>query len=191
VSVQAKAGSLASDKLPNGASKSTSGGSTSARGVSEAPNGDQSLWDGDDDAFFADEALLAASQGPASASSPNKSNGSASRQNVHDLTGEDEDEDGEPAGAGTRLSEKAKGKRPEEAGSQAPVNYIVTKRADLLAAEGLQETLGEQQWAYWCPRGTVPVLEEQPKWFLLREMLEEIENQIHWTPVSYGRLQRL
>lgn len=40
-------------------------------------------------------------------------------------------------------------------------------------------------WAYWCPSGSVPVLEEQPKWLLLREILEEIEAQIHWSPVDW------
>lgn len=34
---------------------------------------------------------------------------------------------------------------------------------------------------YWLPHGIDPVLEEQPKWHLLREVLDEIEQEIHFT----------
>ncbi|GAA5943954.1 ssDNA endodeoxyribonuclease RAD1 [Sporobolomyces koalae] len=39
----------------------------------------------------------------------------------------------------------------------------------------------------WLPPGVERVLEEQPKWLLLSEVLEEIESQMHWAPVdSHG-----
>lgn len=36
----------------------------------------------------------------------------------------------------------------------------------------------------WLPPGVEPVLEEQPKWLLLAEVLEEIETQMHWAAVD-------
>ncbi|GAA5918704.1 hypothetical protein JCM5296_003677 [Sporobolomyces johnsonii] len=36
----------------------------------------------------------------------------------------------------------------------------------------------------WLPPGVEPVLEEQPKWLLLAEVLEEIENHMHWAPID-------
>ncbi|GAA5867416.1 hypothetical protein JCM1840_002131 [Sporobolomyces johnsonii] len=36
----------------------------------------------------------------------------------------------------------------------------------------------------WLPPGVEPVLEEQPKWLLLSEVLEEIENHMHWAPID-------
>lgn len=36
----------------------------------------------------------------------------------------------------------------------------------------------------WLPPGVEPVLEEQPKWLLLSEVLEEIETQMHWAAVD-------
>lgn len=36
----------------------------------------------------------------------------------------------------------------------------------------------------WCPPGLHPVLEEQPKWHLLGEVLDEIENDLHFSPVD-------
>ncbi|GAA5837199.1 hypothetical protein JCM5353_001595 [Sporobolomyces roseus] len=39
----------------------------------------------------------------------------------------------------------------------------------------------------WLPPGVETVLEEQPKWLLLSEVLEEIETQMHWAAVDpYG-----
>ncbi|GAA5993937.1 hypothetical protein JCM5350_005070, partial [Sporobolomyces pararoseus] len=39
----------------------------------------------------------------------------------------------------------------------------------------------------WLPPGVEVVLEEQPKWLLLSEVLEEIETQMHWAAVDpYG-----
>ena len=43
----------------------------------------------------------------------------------------------------------------------------------------------QEQWAHLCPKGSQPVLEEQPKWYLLREILAEIENELHWKPVDF------
>ncbi|POY74162.1 hypothetical protein BMF94_2736 [Rhodotorula taiwanensis] len=34
----------------------------------------------------------------------------------------------------------------------------------------------------WLPPGVEPVLEAQPKWSLLEEVLDEIETQMHWAP---------
>lgn len=34
----------------------------------------------------------------------------------------------------------------------------------------------------WLPKGAEPVLEEQPKWSLLQEVLDEIEQHIYWGP---------
>lgn len=63
------------------------------------------------------------------------------------------------------------------------VNYVV----DRVNHKGPVPQLKDRRepWAYWCPAGSVPVLEEQPKWFLLREILEEIEAKIHWEPVDW------
>lgn len=36
----------------------------------------------------------------------------------------------------------------------------------------------------WVPPGIVPVLEEQPKWQLLADVLAEIEEDLHWSPVD-------
>lgn len=36
----------------------------------------------------------------------------------------------------------------------------------------------------WVPPGIVPVLEEQPKWQLLADVLAEIEEDLHWAPVD-------
>lgn len=36
----------------------------------------------------------------------------------------------------------------------------------------------------WMPPGCKPVLEEQPKWHLLSEVLDEIENHLHFQPID-------
>lgn len=37
---------------------------------------------------------------------------------------------------------------------------------------------------WWMPPGVEPVLEEQPKWLLLADVLDEIENELHWGAVD-------
>lgn len=37
------------------------------------------------------------------------------------------------------------------------------------------------------PPGVDPVLEEQPKWALLADVLDEIENEMHWAPVDQSQ----
>lgn len=40
-------------------------------------------------------------------------------------------------------------------------------------------------WANgWIPPHVEPVLEEQPKWSLLADVLDEIENDLHWSPAD-------
>ena len=36
----------------------------------------------------------------------------------------------------------------------------------------------------WVPPGMTPVLEEQPKWSVLTEVLEEIDNNINFGPIQ-------
>lgn len=36
----------------------------------------------------------------------------------------------------------------------------------------------------WTPKHVEPVLEEQPKWLLLADVLDEIENDMHWAPID-------
>ena len=130
-------------------------------------------WDQNDNSLFTDEAVLAASQSaPSAPSSPLTSSSSA----LHPKSG---DHDGSHP---TGLSAKAKGKRPLL--HQPEITYIPD---DISMGEDTNGSTEKQSWAYWCPSGTVPVLEEQPKWFLLREILEEVEAQIHWSPASYGK----
>lgn len=38
----------------------------------------------------------------------------------------------------------------------------------------------------WLPPGVQPVLEEQPKWHLLSDVLEEIENDLQFADKNYG-----
>jgi DNA excision repair protein ERCC-4 len=36
----------------------------------------------------------------------------------------------------------------------------------------------------WVPPNVEPVLEEQPKWSLLADVLDEIENDLHWSAID-------
>lgn len=42
----------------------------------------------------------------------------------------------------------------------------------------------EKTKEWWAPPGVEPVLEEQPKWLLLADVLDEIENELHWGSVD-------
>lgn len=47
-------------------------------------------------------------------------------------------------------------------------------------AQGKQKA-PEEERKWWMPLGTKPVLEEQPKWALLAQVMEEIEANLHWS----------
>jgi DNA excision repair protein ERCC-4 len=51
-------------------------------------------------------------------------------------------------------------------------------------AEGTPKPPTETRARRWLPPGVELVLEEQPKWLLLSEVLEEIETQMHWAAVD-------
>ena len=44
-----------------------------------------------------------------------------------------------------------------------------------------------RQRTWWLPNGAEPVLEEQPKWGLLQEVLDEIEQHMYWGPDAGGK----
>ena len=129
-------------------------------------------WDLNDDSVFTDKAMLDASRSEPALSNPTNSMSSETKgvePLVHDLTNSDD------LGRSNIKTADVTARRPNPA-SHLPGD---------LSGEGTPSSM--QPWAYWCPEGTVPVLEEQPKWFLLREILEEIEAQIHWSPRDYGK----
>lgn len=133
-----------------------------ARGTREQT--EDGYWDDNDDSIFDSAEILAATQ---SQPSPVPATQSANSE------GAGHNDAGNAAEMFSHLSDSARGKQRE---TETPGGFYFpeTSRSE------------KEAWAYWCPAGTVPVLEEQPKWFLLREILEEIENQIHWSPVDFG-----
>lgn len=157
----------------NGATSSNSKGKSAAQPAGEE---EEDYWNGEDDSIFDNEALIAATESAPAVAPPEESAGTgpakearAAQAMVHDLTKDDEMPDN-TAEAFRSISSTAKGK--ERATTDIPEDMYASR----LAQKG--------PWTYWSPEGTVPVLEEQPKWFVLREILEEIENQIHWSPVD-------
>lgn len=136
-------------------------------------------WNDQDDSIFDNEALMTATASAPAVAPPEGSAGSspakearAAEDMIHDLTQDDETPDDNTAEAFRTLSDKAKGKQ----------------RATTDIPDDLYNARLDQKgpWTYWSPEGTIPVLEEQPKWFVLREILDEIENQIHWSPVDFN-----
>ncbi|EGG12539.1 DNA repair protein rad16 [Melampsora larici-populina 98AG31] len=60
--------------------------------------------------------------------------------------------------------------------SAADTIFSVAKRRLYENIEKSKNSTNEAQWDWnWLPKGTQPVLEEQPKWLLLGEVLKEIE----------------
>lgn len=45
----------------------------------------------------------------------------------------------------------------------------------------------EREKNSWKPNDVEEILEPQPKWSLLAEVLEEIEEELHWAPVDLGK----
>lgn len=168
----------ASDQRQNGASGSKQAPSNGRSADRPAPDEDEEdYWNEGDDSIFANEALIAATESAPALAPPEASVGSAPAKEaraaeglIHDLTQEDDIPGDNTAEAFRTISAKAKGK--ERATTDIPEDMYASRPAQ------------KGPWTYWSPEGTVPVLEEQPKWFVLREILEEIENQIHWSPVD-------
>lgn len=153
-----------------------------ARRASRAPtaNGDDEdeYWNDEENSIFENEALLAATESAPAVAPPSPTvevaplqEARAAESVVHDLTADDDAGNDNTAEAFRVPSYRNKGK--ERATTDIPEDMYVSRSAQLAP------------WTYWSPEGTIPVLEEQPKWFILRELLDEIENQIHWSPVSY------
>ena len=147
---------------------------------------DDEYWGDGDDSLFRDPGLLAASQSapipisssPTAARAGETAPAGATRANTYDLTLDEETNDN-AADIFRTYSTLDKGKGKESGG---PSNGIDRNG---LPANFYNSKQQNSSWAYWCPPGTQPVLEEQPKWFLLREILEEIEEKIHWSPVDF------
>lgn len=119
---------------------------------------EDAYWDDANDSLFDDPALLAATQSP-SAPGPVETQPADTQENVAEMFR-------------TVPTNGTNGKGKERATHQdLPEDFYHTRR--------------KEPWAYWCPPGSQPVLEEQPKWFLLREILTEIENELHWKPVDF------
>ncbi|PWN40252.1 hypothetical protein IE81DRAFT_325773 [Ceraceosorus guamensis] len=57
------------------------------------------------------------------------------------------------------------------------------------AAKG-QSTRKKKDRLWWMPPGLEAVLEENPKWHLLREVLDEIEQEVHWSTVDLTQKQK-
>ena len=53
--------------------------------------------------------------------------------------------------------------------------------------EEIQAVLDDAERKKGLPPGVEPVLEEQPKWALLADVLEEIEVDLHWSPIDVGQ----
>lgn len=121
---------------------------------------EDAYWDDANDSIFDDPAILAATQ----SSSVNAASGSITQPT------EDEDNAAEMFRTAPAPSSNGKGKG-RAVDQDLPEDFYNSRR--------------KEPWAYWCPEGSVPVLEEQPKWFLLREILAEIENDLHWKPVDF------
>jgi DNA excision repair protein ERCC-4 len=76
--------------------------------------------------------------------------------------------------------------------SAAPSVLTITSTSASAGAEGKgKEKVVEPEQAStgtwktdWIPPGIEPVLEEQPKWLLLADVLDEIETDMHWAPVD-------
>lgn len=180
-----KAAPATAVQRPNG-NETSARGATGQQGrnarVDSAMDDDDEYWNGEDDSIFDNEALIAATESAPAAAPPEGSAGStpakearAAEGIIHDLTQEDDLPTDNTAEAFRTLSAKQKGK--ERATTDIP--------EDMYDARSAQKG----PWTYWSPEGTVPVLEEQPKWFVLREVLDEIENQIHWSPIDLNENQ--
>ena len=57
--------------------------------------------------------------------------------------------------------------------------------------EEIQAILDAAERKKGLPPGVEPVLEEQPKWSLLADVLEEIETALHWSPIDVGQSSSL
>lgn len=171
------------------AKKAVTNGSPAKNGAPAPPQDveedEEGYWDGHDDSIFDNEALLAATASAPSAAPPEASAGTAptheartAEKTIHDLTHMDDGQADNTAEAFSdntaeafrMASDKGKGKQTEN--EDIPTDMYTSS----LPQKG--------PWTYWSPEGTIPVLEEQPKWFVLREILDEIENQMHWSPVN-------
>ena len=151
------------------------------RAVNNGNSDDDEYWDGREESIFENESLLAATQSePSQKASSNQGtsaqNGTSARHktHIHDLTKNGPEDNTADA------FRSILGPKEADGGSQGSQSLP----EDIYASRQAQK----MPWAYWSPEGTIPILEEQPKWFVLREILDEIENQIHWTPVSHSEL---
>jgi DNA excision repair protein ERCC-4 len=73
----------------------------------------------------------------------------------------------------------------------ATVDDGIDAAEEKAALEAMGESVG--QWKdkklWWVPTGIEPTLEELPKWRLLREVLDEIEQDIHWSSTDLTGLR--
>lgn len=53
-----------------------------------------------------------------------------------------------------------------------------------------RETEPKPRRSRWLPKNVEPVLEEQPKWALLQQVLNEIEQHMYWGPDTGGEFAR-
>lgn len=56
---------------------------------------------------------------------------------------------------------------------------------------GPKKRANRKQRLWWMPPGLEAVLEENPKWHLLREVLDEIEQEVHWSTVDLSESDNL
>jgi DNA excision repair protein ERCC-4 len=170
-------------KKQNGQPAGTSKGKQNGKQAPTATGGDDDIEDeefwGEDDSIFDNEALMAATESASAQAPPQDAAGSEVVQEartaeslIHDLTGDNDGTADNTAEAFQSFSSTQKGKKRET--TDIPEDMYDSRQ------------FAKGPWTYWSPEGTIPVLEEQPKWFVLREILEEIENQIHWSPVNYN-----
>lgn len=176
VAVQPLEQPVGAPKQKNG-STASAGASVATKAAQPASNEEDEYWDGEDDSIFDNEALIAATESAPALAPPDSASGfgpsreaRVAQDIIHDLTQDDDLPDDNTAEAFRTISDKAKGK--ERATADIPEDMYASRSAQ------------KGPWTYWSPEGTVPILEEQPKWFVLREILDEIENQLHWAPVN-------
>lgn len=80
---------------------------------------------------------------------------------------------------------KKKGSSALPAATNVPANDVIDQdEEDAAFGPGVRNgkaSSNNDQRPRWLPPGIEPTLEELPKWHLLREVLDEIEQHIHWS----------
>ena len=69
---------------------------------------------------------------------------------------------------------------------EAEEEAIMREMEEMEDDERRRKAAKDPRVKWWLPNGAEPVLEEQPKWGLLQEVLDEVEQHMYWGPDAQG-----